>query len=748
MAKGALRNKMRHVYYFLPVQLVILHFRKYQLLLLFWLMLIATLTGHFAEHFGAATLFLAPEYLGNINFYSMFLMGGAMGVFIMSWHITTFIINAHRIPYMGATRQTFLVYVINNSVIPLVFLIFYSIITIHFQWYYEHADLKFILFTQGGFYIGLLLVVLVSFAYFFRVGRDLLKSVLTTITNPARIRDIIPYDALDYEVDIIRVDNYITETFRIAHCDELERYHPRMLNAVLRRHHRNAIAATVFAVILLFMLGIFMDQPVLRIPAGAGFLILFAIMMGIVGAVKYFLRSWEVLGWAVIILFLSALVGRHVFDLRSIAYGVNYHTPQQDQPVYDYEHLRQVFSTQRYEQDKRTEEGRLNKWKQKRLAAGESKPPMVVISISGGGSRAAYWAFRTMQYADSVTGGKLFTNTLMISGASGGMMGGAYWRSVHSAYKDGIVNDPYAAKYQDNIGKDLLNAIIFSFASVDIINPFNKISIEGHSYSKDRGYAMEHELVNNTGAMLDKTIGDFKQKEADADIPEMIFNGTIINDGRKLMMAAQPVAYLTRPEYSLSDSMTPPIDAIDFAAFFEKQNPYSLRITSAIRMNATFPFVLPVVKLPSVPVMNIMDAGMRDNFGTEIASRYLFTMRRWIEENAGDVIFLEIRDTREGEMYPPAEQGSLSSMISDPVFVIQNKWETFQSYYHGYLKDYAPYFLGGKLRFVSLEYVPEEKEKSAALNFHLTQKEKMDISRSVYYPRNQAAMDTLKKLLK
>jgi len=748
MTKGAIRNRIRHVYYFLPVQLLILHFRKYQLLLLFWLILVATVTGHFAANFGASTLFLAPEYLGSVSFYSMFLLGGAMAVFIMSWHITTFIINAHRIPYMGAARQTFLVYVINNSIIPIVFLIFYSIISIRFQWYYEHADLKFILITQLGFYLGLLLVVIISFAYFFRVGRDLIKTVLTTITNPSRIRDIIPYDALDYEIDIIRVDNYFTETGRIGYCDQLERYHPRMLNAVLKRHHRNAIAATVFAVLLLFMLGIFMAQPLLRIPAGGGFLILFAIMMGVVGAVKYFLKSWEVLGWVIICLLLSALVGRRVFDLRSIAFGVNYHIAVAEQPQYDYGHLREIFNKQRYLQDAANEMGRLNRWKAKRVTAGQAKPPLVVITISGGGSRAAYWAFRAMQYADSVTQKKLFSNTVFISGASGGMMGAAYWRSVHEAYNNGIIKDPYAQVYQDNIGKDLLNAIIFSFASVDLINPFNKISIEGHSYTKDRGYAMEHELVSNTGSMLDKTIGDFKKEEANADIPQMIFNGTIVNDGRKLMMSAQPVAYLTRPEWSLSDSIDPPIDAIDFATLFEKQNPYSLRITSAIRMNATFPFILPAVRLPSRPMINIMDAGMRDNFGTEIASRYLFVMRKWIEENAGDVIFLEIRDTREGEMHPPMEQSSLGSMMSDPLFVIQNKWEIFQSYNHGYLKDYAPYFLGGKLHFVSLEYVPEEKDKSAALNFHLTHKEKIDIANSIFYSRNQAAIDTLKTLLK
>src|SRR5690606_20932759 len=91
------------VYRFLPVQLLLLHFRKYQLLLIFWVILISTITGHFAAHFGASSLFLAPEYLGEINFRSMFLLGSAMAIFVMSWNITTYIIHSHRLPFLGAT---------------------------------------------------------------------------------------------------------------------------------------------------------------------------------------------------------------------------------------------------------------------------------------------------------------------------------------------------------------------------------------------------------------------------------------------------------------------------------------------------------------------------------------------------------------------------------------------------------------------------------------------------------------------
>ncbi len=739
-----MRGLLRNIYYFMPVQLVLLHFRKYQLLLFFWLLLVGVITGNFAQHFGADTLFLAPEYQGKINFISMFQLGGAMALFIMGWHITTFIIHAHRIPSLGAIRQSFVTYCINNSAIPVAFLIFYTYVSIKFQWVNEHANLKTIVLLHSGFYLGFVFIVFISFIYFFRTGRDLVKVVLARITNPAIIRDIVPYDALDYDMDIIRIDRYVSDNLKIEHREKLEKYDSRILTTILRRHHRNAILATLVSYLLLLLMGIFMNQPILRIPAAAGFLLFFATLMSLVGGMKYFLRSWEMMGWALIGLFIGWLVFHHVVDLRSIAFGLDYHTTEAKEPKYIYPTLKETFSAQRWQQDKQQEELRLNKWK---LKTAQEKPPLVVVTVSGGGLRAAYWTYRSLQYMDSVSKGKLANSTVLITGASGGMIGAAYWRDIQMAFKNGKLNDPHDPKYLDNVGKDLLNSIVFSFVSVDLISPFNKIKIAGNLYSKDRGYAMEQELVSNLDGMLDKKLGDYVHDVASATIPEMVINGTITNDGRKLMICSQPVAYLTRAEYTLADSSYPSIDAVDFTTFFAGQKPYDLRITSALRMNATFPYLLPVVRLPSQPQMNIMDGGMRDNFGMEVTSRYLYVLRDWMLKNAGDVIVLQIRDTREVEILSQSAQTNLTSMLSDPLFTIQEKWETFQSYYYNYLKDYAPHFLYKKLHFLSMEYIPEESQRTAELNFHLTQAEKEDLYNAVNSKRNVQAIDTLLKLL-
>jgi hypothetical protein len=739
--KGALRG----IYYFLPVQLLFLHFRKYQILLVFWLILLLTITGNFAARFGAMSLLLAPEYLGHISFASMFLIGCSVGVFIMAWHITTFIIHSKRIPYMGETRHAFVIYCINNSIIPLVFSVFYSVVSIRFQWKNEHMPTREVLLLQSGYYLGFVFILVISFAYFFRVSRDFFKSLLSTIAKPSRIRRVIPYDKLDFDVDMIPAKYYINRHLRIGTTEGHSPFQPRVMITIMERHHRNVIFAAFVAYVALLVLGINMEQPLLRIPAGAGFVLLFSIFMGFVGAFQYFLKSWEALGWIAFVCLLSVLVKYGLFDVRSIAYGLNYQVAAERQPTYNYNNLQALFTPEKYYADAKAEESRLDQWQAAR--AGSNDSTLVILTSSGGGLRSCYWTFNALQYADSLSKGRLFANTVMITGASGGMLGAAYWRAVHDGWLLHQYPSPYAQRFVDNIGKDLLNSIVFSLASVDLISPFNKISLGGYAYTRDRGYAMEQEMARNTEGILDKTLGYYRAREAAGTIPQLMIGATIVNDGRKLIMCNQPVGYMTQPEYSLNDH-SPPIDAVDFAAFFKHNDPYNLRIPSALRMTSTFPFVLPVVRMPCQPVMNIMDAGLRDNFGVELSSRYLYAMRHWIDSHIKHVVFLEIRDSREFDVCSSSDQSTLGGMMTDPLFVIQNKWESIQSYKHSFIKEYAPHFLKTQLHFVMLSYVPSNQNKSAALNFHLTLKEKEDIYASIFNQDNQEAMDTLLRILR
>ena len=65
-------------WYSLPIQLFLLHFRRYQIFLIFWYILFATVGGSFMESFGASSLYLAPEYYNEVSFFSTAIVGGAI----------------------------------------------------------------------------------------------------------------------------------------------------------------------------------------------------------------------------------------------------------------------------------------------------------------------------------------------------------------------------------------------------------------------------------------------------------------------------------------------------------------------------------------------------------------------------------------------------------------------------------------------------------------------------------------------
>ena len=98
---------LRGFFYSFPVQLLFLHFRKYQVLLIFWFVLFSTINGTFMRTFGADSLYLAPEYLGNVNALGAGIVGIAIGMFIMSWNIASFILFSRHFQVFSGNYQSF-----------------------------------------------------------------------------------------------------------------------------------------------------------------------------------------------------------------------------------------------------------------------------------------------------------------------------------------------------------------------------------------------------------------------------------------------------------------------------------------------------------------------------------------------------------------------------------------------------------------------------------------------------------------
>jgi hypothetical protein len=444
------------------------------------------------------------------------------------------------------------------------------------------------------------------------------------------------------------------------------------------------------------------------------------------------------------ILLFNILYRYEVIDPTNKAYGLTY-TNKHERPAYSREALLKLCSPEQVKKDKDAMLQVLESWKRKQLT---DKPVFYVIATSGGGTRSATFTLNVLQKLDSMSGCTLMDRTFVITGASGGMLGAAYFRELtRLRAKDSSIH-LHDRQYVDNISKDILNPVLTSFVARDLISPAQKFRINNESYVKDRGYAFEQQLAQNTDGLLNRQLKDFADDEKNARIPLMLFNSVITMDGRKMITSTCPVSFLMRPVYDTSKISLIDPDAVDFAAMFTKQHPMNLRLLTALRMNATFPYILPNVWLPSRPIIDVMDAGLRDNFGQESALRFLYIFKDWIKENTGGVVLIQIRDRKNGGWEHPFESKDVSEIFTRPMLLLQFNWYKMQEYNQNDLLSLSQNEFDGKFMRLSFEYVPKKENIPAALNFHLTRREKQDIFESLSSADNEKEFDKFKVMTK
>ncbi len=738
-----MRLLLKNIFYSFPIQLLILHFRKYQILLVIWAILISTINSGFLENFGADSLFFVPEYMGKVNALSTALVGITMGVFFMSWNITTFILHTKRFKFLATTSKPFLKYCINNSVLPLLFLFFYLFKAVHFNLNKELISVSDVALLVTGFSGGLILSIVFSFAFFFGADRTILRTIAPVISNPNEFKKSFQTElATQSDTFGLMVTYFISSRFKFSKVRPVFHYSQQFLDAIFKRHHFAAILAIIIAFIFLITVGFFLDIKFFQAPAAASIFIFFAIMVAAIGALTYFLDSWSLLFLIVLILGFNFLFRNEIINPRNKAYGLNYNE-KTERPNYNKQSLQQLCTPELISRDKVNMISILENWKRKQNS---ERPTIILMNVSGGGLRSSTFVMNVLQQLDSITKGNLMNQTFLISGASGGMLSAAYFRELYAERKKSKGINLQSNEYTENITEDLLNPIFSSMVSRDLFAPAQKFSIGPYEYLKDRGYAFEEKLNVNTGGIMNKQLRDYVADEKAANIPMIIFNSVITLDGRKLMIGTQPLSFMMKPPAFSTDKSYGP-DAVDFTSLFARQNPGNIRLLTALRMNATFPYVLPNVWLPTNPVIDVMDAGIKDNFGQETSFRFIDHFRDWLINNTSRIIILQIRDRGIDYGQHTNENISMVDMITRPATILEHSWHNFQDFNQSNEYNYLKNSLGDQLHRLTFTYVPSKEEQAAALNFHLTASEKRDVINSFHSTENQKVLVSLMSLI-
>jgi hypothetical protein len=736
---------LRGLYHSFPIQLVLLHFKKFQVLLFFWFIMFSTVNGTFMKTFGADSLYLAPEYMGDVNALAALFVGIAIGIFIMSWNITTFILFSRHFRFLATTSNPFLKYCINNGVMPLLFLIFYFIKAIEFDRIKELMSAGQIILLFLGFLSGLILIIVISLFYFFRADKNIIRRLTPVISNPQLFKAQFKKGATRLnESRLIKVEWYLSNLFRLKKVRDVSHYSREFIETIFNRHHFAAVISIFIAFICLILLGFWLDNPLCQLPAAAGITVFFAILIAVSGAFSYFLQSWSIPFVVVLFLITNLLYRYEIIDPSNKAYGLNYKNRDQ-RPVYTKDNLLSLCTPELMQRDKQHMISILENWKKRQT---EEKPLMFVITTSGGGNRSAAFTMNVLQRLDSLTHGELMKKTVLITGASGGMLGATYFRELSRMRQAGQPINLQDKKYLDDISNDLLNPLFTSFVARDLASPAQRFKVGDYEYIKDRGYAFEQKLNDNTRGVLNKQMRHWYEDEKNGRIPLMLFNSVVTRDGRKMIISTQPMSFLMRPTYDSMHITDADPDAIDYGALFAKQDPLNLRMLTALRMNATFPYVLPNVWLPSNPVIDVMDAGLRDNYGNETALRFIQVLQQWIRNNTAGVVFIHIRDRKTGGWEHPYESDNITELVTKPMLLLEYNWYKMQEYNQNDLLSLSQSIMGDHFFNLCFQYIPEKEDARAALNFHLTKSEKKDIAVAVESAANRKTFDQFGRLVK
>jgi len=755
-----------------PVQLLLLNIRKNHLLVLLWILLIGIVTDAVGSMIGLSYLFLEPEYINRTNAWSLFIVGITLGGFTMSYHISCYILDAHRFGFLGHLKYPFFKFCINNSFFPLAFLITYLWEFVVFERENALENEAEIWWNVAGLLGGFLLMCGFFFFYFYVTNLDIFRvvkkvseglNVQIRKTKIARINIKERYDAA--RRDKIRVDYYFAHPFSFRKVTEIIGIDKLTLMKVFNQNHFNAVVIQSTIFIAVMILGYFEENPYFQIPAGASLVLLLTLLVMFIGAFTFWLKNWVITSLIVFVLLLNHITKKEWFNQAYEVYGINYDTIR---PEYSTQAVREAVNDENFRNDYQEMLITLENWRAK--FPQKKAPKMVFICTSGGGQRASVWTMRTLQYVDSVLGGNLMNHTILITGASGGIVGAAYFRELYLRRQQGENIDIYANEYFENIARDNLNAIAFSWVVNDIFFRFQKFNYKNRTYFKDRGYAFEQQLNENTDGVMDKALCEYKEPEMLGTIPMMILSPTIVNDGRKLIISPQKMSFMCTPSIFQTRFLNQKTKGIEFLRFFKDQDSQNLRFLSALRMSATFPYVAPNVKLPSEPEMQIMDAGISDNFGVEVAARFIYVFKDWIQKNTSGVIIVSIRDTQKNKPIEKQIHPSLFQRLFTPLEGIYMNHEYMQDINNDNLLEYVQGSLGKtKMHRVEFEYVPISKNldeihkalenpelyqkpqkiiiERAVLSWHLTKKEKQSLHRTIFELRNQSSLRYLAALL-
>jgi hypothetical protein len=303
----------------------------------------------------------------------------------------------------------------------------------------------------------------------------------------------------------------------------------------------------------------------------------------------------------------------------------------------------------------------LKNWKFPAVGS-DGKRTMVVVTASGGGIQASAWTAKVLTELDKYEG---FSESIgMISAVSGGSVGSMYYLCHRGLRK----NDPSQQLAMDlspeQQGRILLSAcgpaleaVSWGVTFPDLARTLFPPIVDKY---EDRGWALESASWNRLGPclatgndrtrllepldrylMADLRLRDFIRPFNDGQTPAVIFNATSVETGQRVLFStvdlSRQAGIGSESHRTAKKAAELVINPIDWYSLYDAGNP---RLTTAVRLSASFSFVAPVARAgesENKERMHLCDGGYSSNSGLVTAIR---AIDRLLEESSDNFTVL------------------------------------------------------------------------------------------------------------
>lgn len=297
---------------------------------------------------------------------------------------------------------------------------------------------------------------------------------------------------------------------------------------------------------------------------------------------------------------------------------------------------------------------------------GNPKPKLVVIAASGGGVRAAAWTSAVLGQLSYCTPGldNFPYHVRLVTGSSGGMVGSTDFVARLPPPGRGRSGPCYATE----IASDALDPVARALALRDV----PKLVLPFHF--ADRGIALEDAWARNSPPMA-LTFGQLAAGEREGWRPSLVFTPMFAEDGRRLMVSNLDVSRLTYAADPNDPTRVFSRRAVELRRILPEAE--RMRLATAARMNAAFPYITPAAELPLLPRRHIVDGGYYDNYGVSTAAVWIADHAQWLAANTSGVALIQIRDVElQRTLVDPTKPSSswltthLGELVAPPIAVI------------------------------------------------------------------------------